>query len=240
MVDLLNGSYSVRFLLPWVGEAQVAVRLIHSSEAVEVLKHHRDTDSDRVFFNGFYEGPGPIWPGWVKQWCVMWRGTIMDCSIWELETVVVEYNDPRTGETWRCQRPKLLPCSARMYQLLWAVIETVWLLKRRCLCEIKDSWLILDLFNALLEGSMTDNMFSLAGNKVTKVSMEIRASSKFFISMEMKLLVCWSIVTQKNVLHKRVIHFKIKIQFRQTHTFLKDLTVYSSFTLLQHLLIFQM
>ncbi|RXN18761.1 NXPE family member 3-like protein [Labeo rohita] len=59
VVDLLNGSYSVRFLLPWVGEAQVAVRLIHSSEAVQVLKRHRDTDSDRVYFNGYYEGPGP-------------------------------------------------------------------------------------------------------------------------------------------------------------------------------------
>uniref|UniRef100_A0A8C1QXP1 Uncharacterized protein n=1 Tax=Cyprinus carpio TaxID=7962 RepID=A0A8C1QXP1_CYPCA len=94
VVDLLNGSYSVRFLLPWVGKAQVAVRLIHSSEAVQVLKHHRDTDSDRVFFNGYYEGPGP-------------NKTRLNCCC--------EYKDPHTEEIWRCQRPKSLPCSARVY-----------------------------------------------------------------------------------------------------------------------------
>ncbi|KAK9962385.1 hypothetical protein ABG768_007755 [Culter alburnus] len=115
VVDLLNGSYSVRFLLPWVGEAQVAVRLIHSSEAVQVLKHHRDTDSDRVFFNGYYEGPGPKNTRLTET---------VNCNVkWDkngLEHMgtgdcCCEYNDPRTGETWRCQRPKSLPCNALVY-----------------------------------------------------------------------------------------------------------------------------
>ncbi|XP_057187561.1 NXPE family member 3-like [Triplophysa rosa] len=115
VVDLLNGSYSVRFLLPWVGQAQVAVRLIHSSEAVQVLKHHRDTDSDRVFFYGYFEGPGP-------------NGTrlneIVKCNAkWDKNGLekkgtgdcCCEYKDSRTGEEWRCQKPKSLPCSARVY-----------------------------------------------------------------------------------------------------------------------------
>ncbi|KAK2880872.1 hypothetical protein Q8A67_018140 [Cirrhinus molitorella] len=115
VVDLLNGSYSVRFLLPWVGLAQVAVRLIHSSEAVQVLKHHRDTDSDRVFFKGYYEGQGPN--------NTRLSETVI-CNVkWDkngLESMgtgdcCCEYSDPRTGETWRCQRPKLLPCSALVY-----------------------------------------------------------------------------------------------------------------------------
>ncbi|RXN11608.1 NXPE family member 3-like protein [Labeo rohita] len=115
VVDLLNGSYSVRFLLPWDGEAQVAVRLIHSSEAVQVLKRHRDTDSDRVYFNGYYEGPGPN--------KTRLRET-MTCNVkWDkngLERMgtgdcCCEYNDPRTQETWRCKRPKSLPCSALVY-----------------------------------------------------------------------------------------------------------------------------
>uniref|UniRef100_A0A8C1HRF6 NXPE C-terminal domain-containing protein n=1 Tax=Cyprinus carpio carpio TaxID=630221 RepID=A0A8C1HRF6_CYPCA len=115
VVDLLNGSYSVRFLLPWVGKAQVAVRLIHSSEAVQVLKHHRDTDSDRVFFNGYYEGPGPNKTRLSE--------TVM-CNVkWDkngLEHMgtgdcCCEYKDPHTEEIWRCQRPKSLPCSARVY-----------------------------------------------------------------------------------------------------------------------------
>uniref|UniRef100_A0A673KNN1 NXPE family member 3-like n=1 Tax=Sinocyclocheilus rhinocerous TaxID=307959 RepID=A0A673KNN1_9TELE len=115
VVDLLNGSYSVRFLLPWVGEAQVAVRLIHSSEAVQVLKRHRDTDSDRVYFNGFYEGPGPNKTRLSEAvMCnVKWDKNGLehmgtgDCCC--------EYKDPRTEEIWRCQRPKSLPCSARVY-----------------------------------------------------------------------------------------------------------------------------
>ncbi|XP_059370123.1 NXPE family member 3-like isoform X2 [Carassius carassius] len=113
--DLLNGSYSVRLLLPWVGEAQVAVRLIHSSEAVQVLKHHRDTNSDRVYFNGYYEGPGPNKTRLSEtvKCNVKWdkngleRMGTGDCCC--------EYKDPRTGETWRCQRPKSLPCSALVY-----------------------------------------------------------------------------------------------------------------------------
>ncbi|XP_051535551.1 NXPE family member 3-like isoform X2 [Myxocyprinus asiaticus] len=123
VVDQLNGSYSVRFLLPWVGEAQVAIRLIHSSEAVQVLRRHRDTDSDRVFFNGYFEGPGP-------------NGTrlseVVKCNVkWDkngLERMgtgdcCCEYKDPRTGETWRCQRPKSLPCSALMYHSMGGYIN---------------------------------------------------------------------------------------------------------------------
>uniref|UniRef100_A0A8C2F807 NXPE C-terminal domain-containing protein n=1 Tax=Cyprinus carpio TaxID=7962 RepID=A0A8C2F807_CYPCA len=115
VVDLLNGSYSVCFLLPWVGEAQVAVRLIHSSEAVQVLKRHRDTDSDRVYFNGYYEGPGPNKTRLSE--------TVM-CNVkWDkngLEHMgtgdcCCEYKDPHTEEIWRCQRPKSLPCSALVY-----------------------------------------------------------------------------------------------------------------------------
>uniref|UniRef100_A0A9J8DEB1 NXPE C-terminal domain-containing protein n=2 Tax=Cyprinus carpio carpio TaxID=630221 RepID=A0A9J8DEB1_CYPCA len=115
VVDLLNGSYSVRFLLPWVGEAQVAVRLIHSSEAVEVLKRHRETDSDRVYFNGYYEGPGPDKTKLSET---------VKCNVkWDMNGLesmrtgdcCCEYNDPRTGETWRCKRPKSLPCSALVH-----------------------------------------------------------------------------------------------------------------------------
>ncbi|XP_065136896.1 NXPE family member 3-like isoform X2 [Paramisgurnus dabryanus] len=123
VVDLLDGSYSVRFLLPWVGEAQVAVRLIHSSEAVHVLKHHRATDSDRVFFNGYFEGPGP-------------NGTrlkeTVKCNVkWDkngLERMgtgdcCCDYKDSRTKETWRCQRPQTLPCSAYVYHAMGGYIN---------------------------------------------------------------------------------------------------------------------
>ncbi|XP_065136889.1 NXPE family member 3-like [Paramisgurnus dabryanus] len=125
VVDLLNGSYSVRFLLPWVGEAQVAVRLIHSSEAVQVLKHHRATDSDRVSFLGYFEGPGPNGTH-LKE-------TVL-CNVKSdkngLERIkngdcCCEYKDSRNGEEWRCQRPKSLPCSARVYHSFGEYINHV-------------------------------------------------------------------------------------------------------------------
>nr|XP_055052898.1 NXPE family member 3-like isoform X2 [Misgurnus anguillicaudatus] len=123
VVDLLDGSYSVRFFLPWVGEAQVAVRLIHSSEAVQVLKHHRDTDSDRVSFLGYFEGPGPNGTR-LKETVLcnvksdkngLERINIGDCCC--------EYKDSRTGEEWRCRRPKSLPCSARVYHSIGGYIN---------------------------------------------------------------------------------------------------------------------
>ncbi|XP_073721150.1 NXPE family member 3-like [Misgurnus anguillicaudatus] len=125
VVDLLNGSYSVRFLLPWVGQAQVAVRLIHSSEAVQVLKHHRETDSDRVYFNGYFEGLGPN-GNKLKE--------TVTCNVkWDqngLERMgtgdcCCDYKDFRSGEEWRCQRPKSLPCSARVYHSMGGYIKRV-------------------------------------------------------------------------------------------------------------------
>lgn len=115
VVDLLNGSYSVSFLLPWVGEAQVAVRLIHSSEAVQVLKHHRDTDSDRVYYNGYYEASGPNKTrlSEVVQCNVKWDKNGLESL--GTKNCCCEYSDPRTRETWRCKKPKSLPCSALVY-----------------------------------------------------------------------------------------------------------------------------
>ncbi|XP_056612267.1 NXPE family member 3-like isoform X3 [Triplophysa dalaica] len=115
VVDLLNGSYSVRILLPWVGQAQVAVRLIHSSEAVQVLKHHRDTDSDRVSFFGYFEGPGPN--GIKLKETVLCNMKSDKNGLERLKNgnCCCEYKDSRTGVEWRCQKPKSLPCSARVY-----------------------------------------------------------------------------------------------------------------------------
>uniref|UniRef100_A0A8C5MZG1 Uncharacterized protein n=1 Tax=Leptobrachium leishanense TaxID=445787 RepID=A0A8C5MZG1_9ANUR len=46
--DYGNGSYLTTFLLPWPGEAQVNVRLIHSIEAIAVLKNKRDKYPEKV------------------------------------------------------------------------------------------------------------------------------------------------------------------------------------------------
>ncbi|XP_061117998.1 NXPE family member 3-like isoform X1 [Conger conger] len=117
VTDLENGSYSVRFLLPWSGEARVAVRLIHSSEAVQVLKQLRKYQSDRVYFKGLFVGTG-LNGKKLKE--------TMECnSKWDgagLERMqksnCCEYPDPKTGEVWLCKRPKYLPCDALVYHVM--------------------------------------------------------------------------------------------------------------------------
>ncbi len=58
VVDHRNGTYSVALLLPWEGQAQVYVRLEHSSEVVQVLKKYRESSFPRSHYNGYFEGPG--------------------------------------------------------------------------------------------------------------------------------------------------------------------------------------
>ncbi|RXN12470.1 NXPE family member 3-like protein [Labeo rohita] len=58
VVDHRNGTYSVNFLLPWKGQAQVFVRLEHSSEVVQILKKYRDSSFPRTHYQGYFES-GP-------------------------------------------------------------------------------------------------------------------------------------------------------------------------------------
>uniref|UniRef100_A0A8C5N016 NXPE C-terminal domain-containing protein n=1 Tax=Leptobrachium leishanense TaxID=445787 RepID=A0A8C5N016_9ANUR len=103
--DYGNGSYLTTFLLPWPGEAQVNVRLIHSIEAIAVLKNKRDKYpekvSDTVYFKGYFESHGV--------------SDITECNLKVSGKDICEYKDPVTGEIWQCVRPKKLPCDSWRY-----------------------------------------------------------------------------------------------------------------------------
>ncbi|KAL2102549.1 hypothetical protein ACEWY4_001717 [Coilia grayii] len=115
VLDHQNGTYSARFILPWVGQASVAVRMIHSSEAVQALKQHRSTDSDRIYFYGFFVGKNSS--GARVQEAVVcnikWAGVVLSPTA--QKNCCCEYQDARTGLTWQCHHPKTLPCDALMY-----------------------------------------------------------------------------------------------------------------------------
>nr|KAF6441151.1 hypothetical protein HJG63_012309 [Rousettus aegyptiacus] len=55
--DLENGTYLLSFPLLWAGLAQVQVRLIHSSEAVGVLRRIWREKRATVDFRGYFRGP---------------------------------------------------------------------------------------------------------------------------------------------------------------------------------------
>lgn len=104
VVDKQNGMYAVELPLLWVGPAQVEVTLVHSSEAVAVLKHLREDRSDRVFFKSLYRS------GFLSE--------TTTCNLClpngpRLPTLC-NYTDPVTGEPWFCYKPRLLDCDTRI------------------------------------------------------------------------------------------------------------------------------
>ncbi|XP_077117806.1 NXPE family member 3-like [Ranitomeya variabilis] len=99
--DYNNGSYLATLLLPWPGEARVQIRLIHSSEAVDVLKRKRESHPEKVFFLGYFELNG--------------TSEIMECNLEVSRKHVCTYKDPATGNIWQCVRPRKLPCDSWVY-----------------------------------------------------------------------------------------------------------------------------
>ncbi|KAK2869832.1 hypothetical protein Q8A67_024224 [Cirrhinus molitorella] len=108
VVDHRNGTYSVVLLLPWEGQAQVFVRLEHSSEVVQILKKYRESSFPRSHYNGYYEGSGPnnTRISEVVECNIKWGGN----GSWRKGNCCCEYKDAKTGTVWQCERPKQLSC----------------------------------------------------------------------------------------------------------------------------------
>ncbi|XP_070268750.1 NXPE family member 3-like isoform X4 [Myotis yumanensis] len=101
--DLENGTYLLSFPLFWSGQAQVQVRLIHSSEAVGVLRRIWRDQWATVDFMGYFRGP----TGYEET---------VTCNINPLltgeEESTCHYRDEDSGELWFCARPPTLPCDS--------------------------------------------------------------------------------------------------------------------------------
>uniref|UniRef100_S4RE53 Uncharacterized protein n=1 Tax=Petromyzon marinus TaxID=7757 RepID=S4RE53_PETMA len=100
--DLENGQYAGNVTLFWAGDVQIDVKLIHSSETVELLRRLRDSAPDKVYFYGYFEQSGAASERTV---CNMFKpadGNMETC----------EYPDRATGEVWFCVKPKILSCES--------------------------------------------------------------------------------------------------------------------------------
>ncbi|XP_073698616.1 NXPE family member 3-like [Garra rufa] len=113
VVDHRNGTYSVAFLLPWEGQAQVFVRLEHSSEVVQIIKKYWDSSFPRSHYLGYFEGPGPNKTR-ISE--------VVECNLkwgpdgsWKKGDCCCEYKDIKTGTVWQCLRPKKLSCDKRVH-----------------------------------------------------------------------------------------------------------------------------
>ncbi|XP_023192381.1 NXPE family member 3 isoform X2 [Xiphophorus maculatus] len=102
VVDHRNGIYSALFPLLWVGAAQVEITLVHSSEAVAVLKHLREHRPDRVFFKSLFR------LGFLSE------TTVCNMCLPSDQHPLCNYTDLYTGEPWYCYKPKMLGCDTRI------------------------------------------------------------------------------------------------------------------------------
>ncbi|XP_034719157.1 NXPE family member 3-like isoform X2 [Etheostoma cragini] len=102
VVDHLNGIYSAVFSLPWEGDAQVEVTLVHSSEAVTVLDRLTSEQPDRIYFQSLFRS------GSISE------STICNVCLRPTKQPLCNYTDLRTGEPWFCYKPKKLSCDARI------------------------------------------------------------------------------------------------------------------------------
>ncbi|XP_053157873.1 NXPE family member 3-like [Hemicordylus capensis] len=99
--DHHNGTYTLAFPLLWAGAVQVSVRLIHSSEAVAILKRTRHSKPSTVSFFSYFGGPSQS----DKE-------EKTECNVHPSPGPTCQYTDPGTGEHWFCSQPQHHPCSA--------------------------------------------------------------------------------------------------------------------------------
>ncbi|XP_076996841.1 NXPE family member 3-like [Tamandua tetradactyla] len=101
--DLENGTYLLSFALLWAGQARVQVRLIHSSEAVGVLRRIWRERGATVDFKGYFHGKTKAEETVVCNVEPQWTGA---------KGPICQYRDVESGELWYCARPPTLPCDA--------------------------------------------------------------------------------------------------------------------------------
>ncbi|KAF7656388.1 hypothetical protein LDENG_00041830 [Lucifuga dentata] len=100
--DHRNGFYSALFPLLWVGSAQIEITLVHSSEAVAVLRWLREERPDRVFFKSLFRS------GFLSE------TTLCNMCLPPDDQPLCNYTDLQTGEPWYCYKPKMLSCDTRI------------------------------------------------------------------------------------------------------------------------------
>ncbi|XP_077392172.1 NXPE family member 3-like [Festucalex cinctus] len=102
VLDHNNGLYSALFLLLWEGPAQVDVTLVHSSEAVAVLRRLRENRPDRVFFVSLF------------RLGLLSETTECNMCLPQDQGQLCNYTDLHSGEPWYCYKPKSLGCDTRI------------------------------------------------------------------------------------------------------------------------------
>ena len=105
IIDHQNGNYTVRFKLHWRGKVVITVNLVHSSEAVSVLRRVRDTHPARCGYEGKFEGK--FQPPIIKP-CHITKNMYNVSTFASL--AICNFTDKKTGFPWFCVKPEHIGC----------------------------------------------------------------------------------------------------------------------------------
>ncbi|XP_066269682.1 NXPE family member 1-like [Branchiostoma lanceolatum] len=104
ITDFGNGTYIARFVLGWPGLVTAQVRLVHSSEAVNILKKSRSHKIRRFYSCSFFD---------AKTNNTEWTS----CTFNQNEKTgysrnICDFSRPEINVTWYCHKPRSAPCEA--------------------------------------------------------------------------------------------------------------------------------
>ncbi|XP_019616303.1 PREDICTED: NXPE family member 3-like [Branchiostoma belcheri] len=103
VTDYGNGTYISRFLLSWPGHLSLSVKLIHSSEAVQVLKKIREKFLRRLMKCSFLQKGSN-----VSEWVPCTFNINKSLNLRD----VCDFSKPLINVTFHCQRPTSSPCDS--------------------------------------------------------------------------------------------------------------------------------
>ncbi|XP_077436109.1 NXPE family member 3-like [Vanacampus margaritifer] len=113
VLDHENGLYSVRFPLLWAGSAQVSILMVHSSEAIGVLRQLREKRPVRVYFSSVFRRGNHS------------ERTACNICLPQGQGPLSNYTDLHTGEPWYCYKPKMLGCDNRYNHFTGGLIKNL-------------------------------------------------------------------------------------------------------------------
>ncbi|XP_078615075.1 NXPE family member 3-like [Branchiostoma floridae x Branchiostoma japonicum] len=104
ITDCGNGTYIAQFILGWPGIVTAEVRLIHSSETVNVLRHIRNRKIRRFFSCHFFDAKTN-----ASEWT--------SCSFNQNERAnysgnICDFSRSDINVTWYCHKPRNVGCKA--------------------------------------------------------------------------------------------------------------------------------
>ncbi|XP_072029281.1 NXPE family member 3-like isoform X1 [Amphiura filiformis] len=108
IIDHFNGTYTAKFRLHWTGQVKITIMLIHSAEAIDVLKRIREQFPARISYRGEFKTEGQT--PWVSTPCHITTDFYIDPKDKYENMTFCNFTDEKTGFPWFCVKPKLLSC----------------------------------------------------------------------------------------------------------------------------------